>query len=105
MTNYDTNMLEAHRGLMPANAKAFDDIITEVKAKHDDYMTNVFETWKVSLAEDAYPVPHIAQWIEISNASYPEFQAAILGQKTPQEALDTAANKATQILQDAGLLK
>ncbi len=105
MTNYDTNMLEAHRGLMPANAKAFDDIITEVKAKHDDFMTNVFETWKVSLAEDAYPVPHIAQWIEISNASYPEFQAAILGQKTPQEALAAASAKATQILEDAGLLK
>ncbi len=105
MTDYDTNMLEAHRGLMPANAKAFDDIIAEVKAKHDDYMTNVFEVWKVSLAEDAYPVPHIPQWIEISNISYPEFQAAILGQKTPKEALDTAAKKATQIMEDAGLLK
>ncbi len=105
MTDYDTNMLEARRGLMPANAKAFDDIIAEVKAKHDDYMTNVFEVWQKSLAEDAYPVPHIAQWIEISNASYPEFQAAILGQKTPKEALDTAAKKATQILEDAGLLK
>lgn len=105
MTNYDTDMLEARRGLMPANAKAFDDIIAEVKAKHDDYMTNVFEVWKVSLAEDAYPVPHIAQWIEISNASYPEFQAAILGQKTPKEALDAASSKATQILEDAGLLK
>ena len=105
MTDYDTNMLEARRGLMPANAKAFDDIIKEVKAKHDTYMTNVFEVWKQSLAEDAYPVPHIAQWIEISNASYPEFQAAILGQKTPKAALDAAAKKATQILEDAGLLK
>jgi multiple sugar transport system substrate-binding protein len=105
MTDYDTNMLEARRGLMPANAKAFEDIITEVKAKHDVYMTNVFEVWKQSLAEDAYPVPHIAQWIEVSNIAYPEFQAAILGQKTPKEALDAAAKKATQIMEDAGLLK
>lgn len=105
MTDYDTNMLEARRGLMPANAKAFDDIIAEVKGRHDAYMTNVFEVWQQSLAEDAYPVPHIPQWIEISNASYPEFQAAILGQKTPRAALDAAAKKATQILEDAGLLK
>lgn len=105
MTDYDTNMLEARRGLMPANAKAFDDIIAEVKAKHDDYMTNVFEVWKQSLAEDAYPVPHIAQWIEMSNVIYPQLQAAILGQKTPQAALDEAAKKSTQILEDAGLLK
>ena len=90
---------------MPANARAFDDIIAEVKAKHDAYMTDVFTVWKASLAEDAYPVPHIAQWIEVSNAAYPEFQAAILGQKTAQEALKTASDKATQIMQDAGLLK
>lgn len=105
MTNYDTNMLEARRGLMPANGKAFDDIITEVKAKNDGYMTNVFETWKVSLAEDAYPVPHIAQWIEVSNAAYPEFQKAILGQVTPQQALAAAEAKAKQIMEDSGLLK
>ena len=105
MTDYDTNMLEARRGLMPANAKAFDDIIVEVKSKNDAYMTNVFEIWKASLAEDAYPVPHIAQWIEVSNAAYPEFQAAILGQKTPQAALKAASDKATQIMEDSGLLK
>ena len=105
MTNYDADMLEAKRGLMPANIKAFDDTIAAAKAAHDDYMTNVFETWKVSLAEDAYTPPHIAQWIEFSNAAYPEFQAAILGQKTPQEALKAAESKAMQIMQDAGLLK
>ena len=102
MTNYDADMDEARRGLMPANSKAFDDIIAEVKAKNDTYMTQVFETWKVSLAEDAYPVPHIAQWIEFSNAAYPEWQAAILGKKTIKEALNDADKKATQIMQDAG---
>lgn len=105
MTNYDADMEEARRGLMPANAKAFDDIIAEVKAKGDAYMTQVFETWKVSLSEDAYTPPHIAQWIEFSNAAYPEFQKAILGQETPKQALDAVEKKATQIMEDAGLLK
>ena len=49
-------------------------------------------------------MPQTASWIEISNAVYPELQAAILGDKTSKEALDTAAAKATQILEDAGSL-
>jgi len=49
-------------------------------------------------------VPQTPEWIEISNAVYPELQAAILGDKTSKQALDDAAAKATQILQDAGKL-
>ena len=49
-------------------------------------------------------MPQTPEWIEISNAVYPELQAAILGDKTPKQALDEAAAKATQILQDAGKL-
>lgn len=105
MSNYDADMLEARRGLMPANSKAFDDIIAEVKAKGDTYMTQVFETWKVSLSEDAYTPPHIAQWIEFSNAAYPEFQAAILGKTPIKDTLASVEKKATQIMEDAGLLK
>jgi len=104
LTGHSSRILP-DRGLMPANAKAFDDIIAEVKGKNDAYMTNVFEIWKVSLSEDAYTPPHIAQWIEFSNAAYPEFQKAILGQETPKEALDAVEKKATTIMEDAGLLK
>lgn len=53
-------------------------------------------------AKNAFPVPSTPSWIEISNAVYPELQAAILGDKTSKEALDSAAQKATQILEDAG---
>ena len=49
-------------------------------------------------------MPPLAEWIEISNAVYPELQSAILGDKTSKQALDDAAAKATKILQDAGKL-
>jgi multiple sugar transport system substrate-binding protein len=52
----------------------------------------------------AFPVPRTPEWIEISNAVYPELQSAILGDKTSKEALDAAAHKATNILKDAGAL-
>ena len=55
-------------------------------------------------AKHAFAVPQTPSWIEISNAVYPELQAAILGDKTSKEALDAAAEKATAILEDAGKL-
>ena len=55
-------------------------------------------------AQHAFPVPQTPYWIEISNAVYPELQAAILGDKTSKQALDDAAAKATQILEDGGAL-
>ncbi|MDP3317020.1 MAG: sugar ABC transporter substrate-binding protein, partial [Devosia sp.] len=45
------------------------------------------------------------QWIEVSNVIWPQLQAAIVGEKTAQEALDQAASEATVIMQDAGLLQ
>ena len=42
-----------------------------------------------SLAEARTP-PLVPQWIEVSNVIWPELQAAIVGQKTPKEALDEA---------------
>jgi multiple sugar transport system substrate-binding protein len=55
-------------------------------------------------AKYAFPVPPLAEWIEISNAVYPELQAAILGDKTSKQALDSAQAKAVKVLQDAGKL-
>ncbi len=74
------------------------------QAKGDPYKTEVLNAFQEE-AKNAFPVPPLAEWIEISNAVYPELQAAILGDKTSKEALDTAAKKATEILkQDAGKL-
>ena len=73
------------------------------QAANDPYKKQVLATFQES-AKYAFPVPPIAEWIEISNVVYPELQAAILGDKTSKAALDAAADKATKILQDAGKL-
>ena len=73
------------------------------QAKDDPYRKEVLEAFQEA-AKGAYPVPQSPSWIEISNAVYPELQAAILGDKTSQQALDDAAAKATAILEDAGEL-
>ena len=60
------------------------------------------ETFRASMAEDAFTPPLIPEWIEVSNVMWPKIQAAIVGDLTAQEALDQAAAEAATIMQDAG---
>ncbi len=50
-------------------------------------------------AKNAFPVAQTPAWTEISNAVFPELQAAIVGDKTSKEALDAAAAKAAEIIE------
>ena len=54
------------------------------------------------MAEDAFTPPLVPEWIEVSNVLWPELQAAIVGDKTPEQALDDAAAEADEIMMDAG---
>ena len=65
-------------------------------------MLMVYETLNQTLSLDAFTPPLIPEWIEFTNVLYPELQAAILGDKTPEQALETASKKATEIMEDAG---
>jgi multiple sugar transport system substrate-binding protein len=104
LTDYESEMMEARAGNLPTRTQAFADVVAEFKASDNQYMADMFATWEQSLSEARTP-PLVAQWIEVSNVIWPEVQAAIVGEKTPQEALDRAADKATEIMQDAGLLQ
>ncbi len=101
LTNEDSQKLEAAAGPLPTRTAVWEWDIEQ--AKGDDYKTMVLSAFQEA-AKHAFPVPQTPQWIEISNAVYPELQAAILGDKTSQQALDDAAKKATEILEDAGAL-
>lgn len=101
LTNEENQKLEAGAGPLPTRDAVWSWVIEQ--AKDDPYRKEVLEAFQEA-AKGAYPVPQSPSWIEISNAVYPELQAAILGDKTSQQALDDAAAKATEILEDAGEL-
>ena len=88
-------------GPLPTRTAVWDFNIKQ--AESDPYRKEVLTAFQEA-AKHAFAVPQTPSWIEISNAVYPELQAAILGDKTSKEALDAAAEKATQILEDAGAL-
>ncbi|TIV63095.1 MAG: sugar ABC transporter substrate-binding protein, partial [Mesorhizobium sp.] len=94
----DSQKLEAAAGPLPTRTKVWEWDLEQ--AKSDPYKTEVLQAFQQA-AQNAFAVPQTPESIEISNAVYPELQAAILGDKTSKQALDDAAAKATQILQDA----
>ncbi|MCW5708017.1 sugar ABC transporter substrate-binding protein [Shinella sp.] len=101
LTNEDSQKLESSAGPLPTRTAVWDYNIQQ--AESDAYRKEVLTAFQEA-AKHAFAVPQTPAWIEISNAVYPELQAAILGDKTSKEALDAAAEKATQILEDAGAL-
>lgn len=104
LTNHDSQMVEATAGLLPTRSKVWDDAKAKFSADGNDFLVEVFETYALSMSEDAFTPPLITPWIEVSNEIWPQLQAAILGEKTPQEALDDAADAARIIMEDAGYL-
>ncbi len=102
LTSHERQMVEATKGLLPTRAKVWDDAKAEFAGAGNDFMVNVFETYAVSMTEDAFTPPLITPWIEVSNELWPRLQAAILGEMTPQEALDEAAAETKIIMEDAG---
>ena len=79
LTNDDSQKIEAANGSLPTRTAIWDWDIAQ--AADNPYKKQVLATFQEA-ANYAFPVPPLAEWIEISNAVYPELQAAILGDKT-----------------------
>lgn len=103
LTNDESELMEAQAGNLPTRSATFDQVITYFNENGKTALAEMFPIWQASLA-DARTPPLIPQWIEVSNVLWPQLQAAIVGEKTPQEALDQAAEDARVILEDAGIL-
>ena len=101
LTNDDSQKIEAGNGSLPTRPAVWDWVVKN--AESDPYKSEVLSAFREA-AQYAFPVPPSAEWIEISNAVYPELQAAILGDKTSKQALEAAEKKALQVLKDAGKL-
>ena len=102
LTDHDRQMIEARMGILPTRTQVWEDALAEFSGSGNDFMVEVFSTYRASMAEDAFTPPLIPEWIEVSNVLWPNLQAAILGDKTAQEALDDAAEEALLIMEDAG---
>ena len=104
LTDHDQQMIEARRGLLPTRTQVWPDARAEFIRDGNDFLAMIFDTYKASMAEDAFTPPLIPEWIEVSNVMWPRLQAAIVGDMSAREALDEAAEEATIVMEDAGYL-
>jgi multiple sugar transport system substrate-binding protein len=105
LTNHESQMHESRMGLLPSRSQVWDDIVAELKGKGgqaDLFLADVFSLWKQTMFEDAYTPPLIPEWVPFTNVLFPELQAAIVGDKTPKQALDDAAKATDQLMREAG---
>ncbi|QYZ70139.1 extracellular solute-binding protein [Neotabrizicola shimadae] len=102
LTDYDNQMVEARKGLLPTRSQVWTDAIAEFEASGNTFNAEVMKTFQTSMAEDAFTPPLIPEWIEVSNVLWPKLQAAIVGDMTAQAALDAAAAEAATVMHDAG---
>ena len=102
LTSYDNQMVEARKGLLPTRSQVWVDAIAEFDAAGNAFSSDVMKTFQLSMAEDAFTPPLIAEWIEVSNVLWPKLQAAMIGDMTAQDALNAAQADAAVIMKDAG---
>ncbi len=102
LTSYDNQMVEARKGLLPTRSQVWVDAIAEFEAAGNTFSAETMKTFQLSMAEDAFTPPLIAEWIEVSDVLWPKLQAAMVGDMTAQAALDAAQADAATIMKDAG---
>ncbi|MEJ8475694.1 ABC transporter substrate-binding protein [Roseibium algae] len=100
LTNEDSQKLESSAGPLPTRTAVWDYVSEQ--AKGDPYRAEVLAAFKETAAT-AFAVPATPYWIEATNLIYPELQAAILGDKTAEEALADASDEVDEMMQENGV--
>jgi multiple sugar transport system substrate-binding protein len=100
LTNEDSQKLESAAGPLPSRTAVWDHVIAQ--AKGDPYKSEVLAAFQETAAT-AFAVPPTPYWIEATNLVYPELQAAILGDKTAEQALADASGAVDELMQENGV--
>ncbi|KPB00836.1 ABC transporter substrate-binding protein [Ahrensia marina] len=100
LTNEDSQKLESEAGPLPTRSAVWDHVIES--SKDDPYRAEVLAAFQEA-ASTAFPAPQTPYWIEATNLIFPQLQAAILGDKTIDEALAEAADEVDSMMKDEGV--
>ena len=100
LTNEDSQILESNAGPLPSRTKVW--VHVAEAAKSDPHRSEVLAAFQET-AKTAFAVPATPYWIEATNLIYPELQAAILGDKSVDDALATAAAAVDDLMRENGV--
>ncbi len=100
LTNEASQIAESAGGSLPTRTAVWEHVVKA--AEGDEFRSSALNVFKQG-ATHAFPVPKTPYWIEASNLIYPELQAAILGDKTVDQALQDAADAVDEMMQENGV--
>ncbi len=100
LTNEDSQILESSGGSLPTRTAVWEHV--SEAAKSDPFRAEAIAAFKEG-ASHSFPAPQTPYWIEATNLIYPELQAAILGDKTIDDALADAAEAVDEMMQENGV--
>ncbi|MCV3269842.1 ABC transporter substrate-binding protein [Roseobacter sinensis] len=100
LTNEESQKLESAGGSLPTRTAVWDHVLEA--AKSDPFRAEAIAAFQEG-SEHAFPAPQTPYWIEATNLIYPELQAAILGDKSVEEALADAAKAVDEMMQENGV--
>jgi multiple sugar transport system substrate-binding protein len=102
ITNAESQMTEANLGILVTRNSVWDKIIAEAQAAGDPLAVKRLELAQFQAANDFRTPPLVAEWLPASDIFWPIMQGIILGDKTPKQGLDEAADKVEAMMKDRG---
>lgn len=100
LTNAESQTLESSAGPLPTRTAVWETVVAA--AQDDPYRAEVLSAFQQA-ATHAFPAPQTPYWSEATNLIFPELQAAILGDKTIDQALEAASEAVDEMMQENGV--
>ena len=100
LTSEASQISESAGGSLPTRTAVWDVVVAA--AEGDEYRTMALNAFKEG-ATHAFAVPQTEYWIEATNLIFPELQAAILGDKSVDDALQDASDAVDEMMQENGV--
>ncbi|WP_371168165.1 extracellular solute-binding protein [Aliiroseovarius sp. 2305UL8-7] len=101
LTSEESQLAESAGGSLPTRSAVWDANVAAAQAGDDAFRAEALAAFAEG-AKYAFAVPPIPEWGESTNIVFPELQAAIVGDKSVQEALDDAAASVDELMRESG---
>ncbi|WP_209835589.1 extracellular solute-binding protein [Ruegeria sp. HKCCE3926] len=101
LTSEESQLAESAGGSLPTRTAVWEANVAAAQAGDDAFRAEALAAFAEG-AKYAFAVPPIPEWGETTNLVFPELQAAIVGDKTVQQALDDAAAAVDELMRESG---
>ncbi len=101
LTNEQSQMVESAGGSLPSRTRVWERNLAAAATGTDPFRAEALAAFAEG-AKHSFPVPAIPEWSESTNIVYPELQAAILGDKTVDQALKDASDGVDALMREVG---